>query len=764
VRVWEVTSGKELAHLYEFAGDVLGFLPDGKRLILGGSGVWIWDWSTNQDPELLAHPFTAPSVVNPARILSVGVTRGAVSDDGKTLAWIDEHGTVRLWDLPKKKEILRVPDKPPSTQPQAANYPLALSADAKFVALAGPGNVIRLWSIPERKETLKLQGHEGHVSELRFSPDGKFLASGSADQSLRIWALPNGKETGRVNEHALLCGAIDFSRDGRIIVSADGRGTIRVFSFPSAKLIRQFEGPRLCGSCITLTPDAKLLFAAGENEAVWCCDFETGKERHYGVGHRGRILSVAYSPDGRSLTTASSDGSVYQWDARSGEHLKGLEGHRNKIRLVTYAPDQSAVATGSDDGSVRIWRSKDEKAEILATNLGRIAQLAYCQGGNLLASAGTVGGVRVWKTSDGKEMYQIKRNRIVFLLAAGATGNELLIGSPEAVVAFNAEDGQELWRIPCPTEKEFVGMAASSDGRMLALATVHAEVGIYEVASGQLIQTVRTGRPEFELIGCLAFAGRGRVLAVANFRGLILCDLGTGKNTGLIPVNNCGSIFALAGSPDGRFLASGNGDSTAFIWKIPESFTLPLKNSRANELSNEQCEKLWFGLGDAKAREGYAAAWQLITCPEMAIKCFRQNLKPIAQPNPKALQADIAALADDKFSVREKAYERLKGTGELAVPLLKQRLAEKLSVDEQVQIEKLISLANATPSMQWKHIRALQVLETIHTDEAKELLSRMAKGAQHSRITQQATASLKRLDQVDSSHRQGTSSPSALPN
>src|SRR5262249_16134745 len=123
-----------------------------------------------------------------------------------------------------------------------------------------------------------------------------------------------------------------------------------------------------------------------------------------------------------------------------------------------------------------------------------------------------------------------------------------------------------------------------------------------------------------------------------------------------------------------------------------------------------------------------------------------EQLQPVARVNPTSITQQVADLADDRFPVRGRAFERLKAAGDQAAPALLRRLADKPTVDEQRQIQELLELAKTWPADQLPCLRALEVLEYIHSAEAKGLVQRMTAGAAESRITQQAKDCLKRLD------------------
>jgi WD40 repeat protein len=149
VRLWDMATGKELltikAHPEAYA---VRFTPDGKALVSGGGvfeaaitpktpgEVKLWDVATGKEVAHLEGHL--------GRVSSV-----AVSPDGKWIASAGFDGTVFLWDAATRKERWRVKGHAPVA---AA---VVFLPDGKTVASGGWDHMVRLWDVATGKERLR---------------------------------------------------------------------------------------------------------------------------------------------------------------------------------------------------------------------------------------------------------------------------------------------------------------------------------------------------------------------------------------------------------------------------------------------------------------------------------------------------------------------------------------------------------------------------------------------------------------------------------
>jgi WD40 repeat protein len=205
VRVWDVTSGKELLRLKGHMDlvECVAFLPDGETVASGDfdGAVKLWNAQTGAEVKTL-------------RVNRTGVNAIAVSPDGGTLAiGVGGHrggGEVQLWDL------------------------------AKYEKRAA------------------LQGHTAGVRTLSFAPDGKTLISGAFDKTVRVWNVANAELRETIAAHDGPVNCVAVSRDGAFFASASGDRTVKLWSLTMCRLVATLR-QRAAVHCVSFSPDGETL-------------------------------------------------------------------------------------------------------------------------------------------------------------------------------------------------------------------------------------------------------------------------------------------------------------------------------------------------------------------------------------------------------------------------------------------------------------------------------------------------------------------------
>jgi cytochrome c len=263
-------------------------------------------------------------------------------------------------------------------------------------------------------------------------------------------------------------------------------------------------------------------------------------------GHGGPVKGVAVSPDGTHALTASFDYSVGLWDLRTNTLVRWLEGHEAAVNAVAFLPDGRHAISAGDDFDLILWDLETGRAlRRLEGHRGKLIAVSVSPDGRLAASSGWDGVVGLWPL-DG---------------LADGTG-----GSAEG------SGNEPVW---LKGHRANVNDARfSADGRSLYTASYDGTVRQWDVTTGAMERiVVEHGFGVNHLVlneekGWLAYgAVDGAVRAITLDSGAELADLTADRRP----------ILALADSPDGRFLAVGDGEGYIMIidtddWTIDRDF------------------------------------------------------------------------------------------------------------------------------------------------------------------------------------------------
>ena len=145
--------------------------------------------------------------------------------------------------------------------------------------------------------------------------------------------------------------------------------------------------------------------------------------------------------------------------------------------------------------------------------------------------------------------------------------------SDDTVRLWDVATGQELQTLPGPLTRhinDFESVSFSPDGSLLAGSSIN--IKLWEVATGQELQTLRG-----EFATSVSFSPDGRLLASASHDTIKLWDVATGQEL-QTRTGHEGIVTSVSFSPDGSLLVSGGSDTIVRLWDVAtgqELQTLP---------------------------------------------------------------------------------------------------------------------------------------------------------------------------------------------
>ncbi len=360
---------------------------------------------------------------------------------------------------------------------------------------------------------------ENGTPPLPVSPDGRTSATVAVNGDIELWDVRTKRLRATLESHGHPITALRFSPNGRVLASLDKSHVVKVWDFSAPALLGQWQG-----TAAAFSPDEKTLAVGGHridrqpqmvHEAVTFFDLKTGRSGAQKINSFGEPTSMSYSTDGNVLAVGET---LFTREATEWKEVKfgGENWVPGEVRV--FLPEANVLVDFSEYPSVRAPESRLEQAQIV-------------RGGTESCPVTALRGVAKKMENSLYEMHKVRagyRPSDKTIVAVQPKYNEL------AVSHYDPTTGKrtELREVPLKTMVEHL---------WLVLPGGESIVATDRTSSDFAKQTV----------------------------SLQLIDLKTGARQPL-PGDHSGGCVRVAVSPDGRWLASGDGLGVVRVWDLRE--------------------------------------------------------------------------------------------------------------------------------------------------------------------------------------------------
>jgi WD40 repeat protein len=389
--------------------------------------------------------------------------------------------------------------------------------------------------------------HGGAVHAMALTADGQTLITAGADNRIRLSDAATGQEK-RAFKMPLPPWQMVVHPDGKTLYAGHGDGTISIFDMTDGTIWQSLRGHSGAIHDLALSPDGKTLASGSSVELtpaqqpnrsrrlqqgqvrLWYLD--RGTSRMLGNETKEGVLCLAFRPDGLALAVGYAgagtflDSQVRVWDLRTPNASVDTEiPDYGWVQAVAFSPDGKTLAVGRADN--RVWLCKVATPEpgkpprvslegILKGVLHQGLKVAFSPDGTTLVTSSLDHTIRIWDAAAGVE-------RTIFRPPARGEGSiRNIFFSPDGTRVFACfGDKVECWLVPDPSEgatlrhPEAMAVAISPDGKVLATGGRAPGVKLWDLSSGRLIGVRETVGSVYNL----AFSPDGKFLAAAGLPG-----------------------------------------------------------------------------------------------------------------------------------------------------------------------------------------------------------------------------------------------------
>lgn len=315
-------------------------------------------------------------------------------------------------------------------------------------------------------------------------------------------------------------------------------------------------------------------------------------------GHKKEVLSCSWNPQKNVLVSGSNDSTARIWQipanfddkdkvqSITSSILTHGEGSKKYVTTIEWNHNGSFLASGSYEGETRVWSSKGELVHTFHFHNGPVFAIRWNKSSSLLLSVGFDKTVCLWDSKLKVQKQKVELHDGPILDASWKNDRTFATCSSDKTIRITDVGETKAHLTLKGHTNEINTVKWDPSGKFLASCSDDFSVKIWDVsldASKACIFDFREHKKEVNTIRWSPDVPSSPffTLASASFDTTVkLWNVKTGKC--IRTFNHDCPVYAIAYSPDGKYLASGDLNGVINVWSI----------------ENENLVKVYHGNGD----------------------------------------------------------------------------------------------------------------------------------------------------------------------
>jgi WD40 repeat protein len=225
---------------------------------------------------------------------------------------------------------------------------MAISSDGKRLAVGDSEGTMTIWSLDDRKEIISKKLYSNDIVDMAISPDSQEIATMSFGKEVAIWSADTLESNGKFKLDSNSVSQIEYLRIGSLLIFGEKAMVIRTQDGTKEKEVPSGRYHKT----VARSDDGKTVVTSTDDQLqLWTDDLTaTGAI----AGSFAQQEHIAFSPDGKLLATANGS-TLRLWDLENRRPAQFIDTEGSAIVGLQWLKEPDVLVVANDFGQTRIW-------------------------------------------------------------------------------------------------------------------------------------------------------------------------------------------------------------------------------------------------------------------------------------------------------------------------------------------------------------------------------------------------------------------------